>query len=215
MKTQMRFQKILMYVSLAVAALTFVFGLAFLTGSLGKATHYIDHIGAVEIDYINAKEFITVSQSMTGNLITMGIVFIILAALLFITSCHSRRKYYITNYIAVGLFVAFALVVFVYILIMVITVSDLFLNGIAWESGTNLTQFGYCNVADQFVNFAEYPIERTDTITFTLGYIMAVFVLIDAVLVCLSTVWKVLLMKGEKRLLGGSAAKAEPAEEVA
>lgn len=208
MKTQMRFQKILMFVSLAVAALTFVFGLAFLTGSLGRATHYIDHIGAVEFDLINAKEFVTVSQSMTGTLITLGVVFIVLAALLFVTSCHSRRKYYITNYIAIGLFVAFALAMFVYILITVITVSDLFLNGIAWEEGTN----GYYNVATQFI--PEYPIERTDTITFTLGYIMAVLVFIDAAFVTLSTVWKVLLMKGEKRLLESSA-KVEPAEEVA
>lgn len=193
-----------MYVSLVVAALTFVFALVFLTGSLGEVTHYIDHLGAVEIDSINAKEFIDVSQSMTGTLVTFGIIFIVLAALLFVTASHSRRKYYITNYIAVGLFVAFALVVFVYIIIMVATVSNLFLNSINWSI-----------VENQFI-FGDYPIYQDDTWTFALGYIVAVIVLVDAVFVVLSTVWKVLLMKGEQKLLEGSA-KAEPesAEEVA
>lgn len=192
-----------MYVSLIVAALTFVFALVFPTGSLGEATHYVEHVGAVTIDNINVGEFIAVSQSMTGTLVKLGIIFIVLAALMFITASHSRRKYYITNYISVGLFVVFALVVFVYILIMVAKVSNLFINSIDWAAvESNL--------------IPEYPISKDDTFTFVLGFIVAAIVFVDAVFVVLSTVWKVLLMKGEQKLLEGSAkVETESVEEVA
>ena len=211
MKTQMRFQKILMIVSLVVAAISFVFALVFLTGSLGEATHYIEHLGADVDDLINAADFVNASQNYVSTMVTLGIIFIVLAVFMLITSCHTRRKYYITNYIAIGLFVAFALFVFVYLLIMVSDCMDLFLNGIAWESGTG--EFGFRNVADQFI--PEYPMYRTDTWTFILGYIVAVIVLVDAIFVALNAVWKTLLMKGEKKLLEGNAAESASAKEVA
>ena len=145
MKTQMRFQKILMLVSLVVAALTFVFAVMFLTGSLSEITYYLEKVGVNTIDKVNCQNFVTTSQNYVGTLVGLTIAFIVLAAFLFVTSCHSRRKYYITNYIALGVFLAFALVVFVYILIMVSDCMNLFLNDIAWTTGTN----GGFNVADK------------------------------------------------------------------
>lgn len=209
MKTQMRFQKILMLVSLVVAALTFVFALFFLTGSLGEAAHYITIQGAVTTDKINATEFVDASQGYVKTLVTLAIVFIVLAAVLFITACHSRRKYYITNYIAIGAFVAFALAMVIYIFIMVSRSMDLFLNGIAWEAGTN----GGFNVAEQGI--ADYPMNRADTYPFIIGYVVAVIVLVNAALLVLSTVWKTLLMKGEKKLLAIGAPDESATEEVA
>ena len=186
-----------MLVSLVVTAITFVFALFFLTGSLSEITYYITAEGG---DTVNATAFVEASQKYVGTLVTLGIVFIVLAALLFITSCHSRRKYYITNYIAVGLFVAFALVMAIYIIIMVTNCMDLFLNDVNWSI-----------VGSNGVFLGTHPIYKTDTYPFTIGYIVAAIVLVDAVLVVLSTVWKVLLMQGEKKLLENAA----HAEEVA
>lgn len=199
MKTQMRFQKILMLVSLVVAALTFVFALFFLTGSLGYATKYVTDAA----DPINARAFVDASQGYVKTLVALAIVFIVIVAFMFITSCQSRRNYYITNYIAIGLFVAFALVMTVYIIIMVSSSMNLFLNDINWDA-----------VPDRVAALGGlYPLDKGEKYPFIIGYVVAVLVLVDAALVVLSTVWKTLLMKGEKKLLEGS--KNVQAEEVA
>ena len=188
-----------MLVSLVVAALTFVFALFFLTGSLSYATKYVSAAG----DLINAGAFVDASQGYVKTLVTLSIVFIVIVAFMFITSCHSRRNYYITNYIAIGLFVAFALAMIIYIIIMVSNSMNLFLNDINWE------------IVPERVEALGglYPMDRGETYPFIVGYIVAAIVLVDAVLVVLSTVWKMLLMKGEKKLLEGSA--NVQAEEVA
>lgn len=202
MKTQMRVQKILMLVSLIVAAITFVFGLFFLTGGLGYAGNYITVEG---VDLIGAKEFVDASQGYVRTFVTLAIVFIVLAALLFVTSCNKRRKYYITNYIAIGLFVAFALAMVIYIFIMVGGTKNLYVNSIDWDK-----------VAAQVADHPEWPMSKTESYQFAIGYVVAVIVIIDAVLLTLCTVWKVLLMQGEKKLLEQSAhVESASAEEVA
>ena len=203
MKTQMRFQKILMLVSLIITAITFVFGLFFLTGGLGYAGNYITVNG---VDLIGAQEFVdTITKGYVKTFINLAIVFIVLAAVLYITSCNKRRNYYITNYIAIGLFVAFALAMVIYIFIMVGVAKDLYVNSIDWE-----------RVALQVADHPEWPMSKTENYQFIVGYLVAVIILIDAVLLVLSTVWKVLLMKGEKALLAKSAkTEVGEAEEVA
>lgn len=202
MKTQMRFQKILMLVSLIVAAITFVFGLFFLTGSLGYAGRYTASSGK---SAIGAEVFVEKTQGYVSLLITLAIIFIVLAALLYITSCNKRRNYYITNYIAIGLFVAFALAMVIYIIIMVTSTHSLFLNEIDWAK-----------VEIYSADHPDWPMNQNENYQFIIGYLVAAIVFIDAVLLVLSTIWKVLLMKGEKQLLAQSAkAKSETVEEVA
>lgn len=192
-----------MLVSLIITAITFVFGLFFLTGGLGYAGNYITVNG---VDLIGAQEFVdTITKGYVKTFINLAIVFIVLAAVLYITSCNKRRNYYITNYIAIGLFVAFALAMVIYIFIMVGVAKDLYVNSIDWE-----------RVALQVADHPEWPMSKTENYQFIVGYLVAVIILIDAVLLVLSTVWKVLLMKGEKALLAKSAkTEVGETEEVA
>lgn len=198
MKTQMRFQKILMFVSLVVAALTFVYALYFLTGSMGNVSYYITVRGTSSTDKINGQHFLDASQGYVGTAVTLSIIFIVIAVLLFVASCHKRRNYYITNYIAVGIFVGFALVMAIYLLVMVTDVMNIFYTEIDWDK-----------LADPEVALALHPVTK-DATNFILGYILSVIVIVDAVLVILSTVWKFLLIRGEKKLLNG-----EPVKEAA
>ncbi len=183
-----------MLVSLVIAALTFVFAMAFLTGSMGEVAYYLEVTGSTTVDRINCREFVDASQNFVSTLEILSIVFILLAAFLFVTASNSRRNYYITNYIAVGLFSAFAVAIGVYTLFSVIQIQNLFYNGIAWEAGTNN---GF-NVADNPI--IEHPLTRSSA-SFALGYALFVIVILDAAAIVLSTVWKIKLMKGEKKLL--------------
>ena len=194
MKTQMRFQKILMLVSLVIAALTFVFAMAFLTGSMGEVSYYLSVTGGVVTDSINCQNFMDVSQNFVSTLEILSIIFILIAVALFITASNTRRNYYITNYISVGLFVAFALVIGIYIVAMVAQVQNIYLNEIDWTAANGSAQI-------------EDHVLSQNCVGFALGYVMFVLVILDAVAVVLSTVWKIKLMQGEKALLAGSAAK--------
>lgn len=251
MKTQMRVQKILMLVSLVVSALVLVFALFFLTGGLANVYRFIDSNDGT--DYIHCAKFVSTSQSFVSTLVAFGIVMIVLVAVMYLMACSSRRNYYITNYIAIGLFVVFALVVAVYLVVMVSTIMDLYQNDILWKSGegevvmktveilaekidpnTGLPEidpitgnvimevidYDYpmvaTNYADQAMYYPNYVLDPNQTYNFILGFVMFVVVLADAVCVTLCTVWKVLLMKGEKKLLAaGASAESNVKEYVA
>lgn len=224
MKTQMRVQKILMLVSLVVSALVLVYALIFMTGGLARVYRFIDTRDGT--DYINCREFVSTSQSFVSTLVTLSIIMIVLVAVMYLMACNSRRKYYVTNYIAIGLFVLFALAVAIYLVVMVATVMNLYQNGIRWNSGEGTAvqriieyapgQFRYENVptnyADQAVYYPDYTLDPNQTYNFVLGFIMFAIVFVDVVCVALCTVWKVLLMRGEKKLLAGGAPATETAE---
>lgn len=194
MKTQMRFQKILMLVTLVISALCFVYSLAFLTGGLGNVQYYKPLEGDKYVDSINATKFIDASQSFVSTSVVLSIVLIVLSVLLFFTACHTRRNYYITNYIVIGVVVLFAVAVSIYSFVAIGNVMNLYLNDIAWEAGTN-GGFNYAEHANP-----NYPLKRT-TANFAIGYVLYVLVLVVVAALVLNLIWKIKLMKGEKALL--------------
>jgi NADH:ubiquinone oxidoreductase subunit 3 (subunit A) len=193
MKIQMRFQKILMLVTLIIAALCFVFAVAFLTGGMGNVHYYLIVSGSQVTDTINALNFVNVSQAYVSTSLILSILFILAVALLYITASNSRRNYYITNYIAIGIVVVVALVVVIYNLVAMSNVLNLFYNEIDWdlyEANKN----------------ANYPVSKS-ALNFVLGYILQVIVLVDVAALVLNLVWKIKLMKGEKELLANGFVK--------
>ena len=236
MKTQMRVQKILMLVSLVVSALVFVYALFFMTGGLANVYRFIDT--EREIDYIHCAGFVSTSQSFVSTLVVLGIVMIVLVAAMYLMACNSRRKYYITNYIAIGLFVVFALAVAIYMVVMVANVMNLYQNEILWKSGEGEKVIwiienpdvagGYeslmvaTNYADQSRFFPDYVLDPNQNYNFIIGFVLFVIVIADAACVALCTVWKVLLVKGENKLLAADSTltentaiqNAEPAKAV-
>lgn len=233
MKTQIRVQKILMLVSLVVSALVFVYALSFMTGGLADVYRYIDN--TTKKDYIHCADFVSASQDFVSTLVILAIIMIVSVAVMYLMACSSRRKYYITNYIAIGVFVVFALVVAIYMVVKVANVMDLYKNGILWDVGEGeaITRIiekpdgsGYevlnlhANYAEQARFYPDYPLDPNQSYNFILGFILFVIVIVDAVCVALCTAWKVLLMKGEKKLLvndatnNNGASEEAPAEEV-
>lgn len=230
MKTQMRVQKILMLVSLVVAALVFVYALFFMTGGLADVYRYIED----DTDYINCTKFVSASGSFVSALVALGIVLIVLVVVMYLMANNSRRKYYITNYVSVALFVVMAVVVAFFIIIMVGKVMNLYQHDIRWTSGEgdvvmrtveildadgNVIDYDYpmvaTNYADQAMFYPNYPLDPNQVYNFVLGFIVAIVVLADAVCVALCTGWKFLLIKGENKLLAAGAPAAEGAGEIA
>lgn len=140
--------------------------------------------------------YYTEIQSFNSLLMYFGIAIIVLAVVLYITACNSRRKYYVTNYVATGICAGGNIVMSFVAIIMNIIWRAQFLNVDfeAWKA---------------FNSTLEGPKYSESTLWFDLGFVVYAIVIIASLLLIFNLVWKVLLMKGEKKLLEASPAPVE------
>lgn len=187
----MRFQKILMLVTLIVAALSFVYALAFCSGTVYQyGTLYLQSSGKERVP--GAADLFLVSQYDNGILITLSIVFIVVTVLHYIAASQKRRKYYVTNYVATGIVVLYQIIFAVLLIVYVSEVFSLF-NAIDRAAAED------AYLRDDF---------KYSAINFIMGYVLVGVVVVNAVALILNLVWKIKLMQGEKKLLEGSQVSA-------
>ncbi len=96
-KLQMKFQGIIAYLTLAAATLTFIYSLGVITNAYTLRT-----MEALSIDLPGSEMFYEM-QSFNKDFTTYSLVLIILAVLGLIANNHTRRKYYVANYCTIAL----------------------------------------------------------------------------------------------------------------
>lgn len=194
MKTQMRFQKILCLVSLIVSAITIVYGFAFFTGGLATVADIYDH----EYDMFHAEGVYNFAQTVNDVLVILGIVFLCVVAVMYITACQKRRNYYITNYIvsigAAAFMAAFAIAG----IALVAATQAMFISDVDWEA---FREFNAGLTDPLFQHNGE------SQVMFYIGYIVYIIVILNALAVVYNLIWKIKLMKGEKALLEAGLSK--------
>ncbi len=184
----MRFQKILMLVTLVVAALSFVYALSFCGGTIYQYNSLYDQINKVE-EVEGAEALFLASQKYNDILIGLSVAFIVIVALNFVMASQSRRNYYVTNYVSIILTAVYAVVFAILLLVFVSNTFSLFA-----AIDKEVAEFEYSLVMDDF---------KYSVVNFILGYLMAALMIVNAVILVLNLVWKIKLMKGEKQLLKG------------
>ncbi len=184
----MRFQKILMLVTLVVAALSFVYALSFCGGTIYQYNSLYDQINKVE-EVEGAEALFLASQKYNDILIGLSVAFIVIVALNFVMASQSRRNYYVTNYVSIILTAVYAVVFAILLLVFVSNTFSLFA-----AIDKEVAEFEYSLVMDDF---------KYSVVNFILGYLMAALMIVNAVVLVLNLVWKIKLMKGEKQLLKG------------
>ena len=192
MKTQMRFQKILILVSLIIAALATLYSWIFCSGVFAQ-------IAQVLTDAPEVTELHEAAQNFTNLFQILGIVLILCIVLLYITACNSRRNYYITNYVAIGIAVVYMLVYAILLVVNLANVSSIL-------SSTDLSGAKAAYEA-AFYHEKLFGAFQTESWTIGVGYALFAIVLVDAVLIGLNLLWKIKLMQGEKKLLENSVAE--------
>ena len=216
MKTQMRFQKYLCLALLILGALALAYSFCYATGGLAELGQLIDPTNGKS--QFNAKQgkydatlFVDI-QGFNDALMYCGIVIILLAVGLYITSCNKRRNYYISNYVATGVCAGGNII---------ISVIMMALNGVwmgrfknvdfaAWksynESSILMWQEIYKEDPDSLTPelLAPYTHYSESTAWFAVGFVVYMLVIVASVLLILNLVWKLKLMQGEKKLLNGS-----------
>jgi len=206
MKTQMKFQKIFALVTIITAALAAVLGLIFCSGLLNAVREYSDYAGRWEI---GANDLYEYSQGINGTVLIMAIVLIVGAVVLYVFGCHKMRNYYVTNYVATGIYVVLAVVYAIFMLIVCATCISYagridFEEWKAYESQTNAA--GELTRKQFYNDSLATPI---------LGILLGLIVLVEAVGWVLNLIWKIKLMKGEKKLLEKGAVQDAGQMEVA
>ncbi len=185
-RKQMILQRITSFLLLAAAVLVFVYSLGIMT-DLYNGLYEISSFKESNRNYVEGASIYREIQPFNQNLTTAGIILILSAVSLFLFRAHDRRKYYIGNYITIGLNAVLNVGVSVWALINVFAYKAQFLK-IDFEK---LKQVAY----DRDIYYTES--------TFWFDISLAVFIplMVITVLSIVNLVFKVWLMKSERKLL--------------
>lgn len=182
-----------MLVSLILAALCVVYALAFCSGTIYQMQD--EYTLLTDTEYIDgARDLFNASQNVSNVLLILGIVGILVVVLNYITATHSRRNYYITNYVSIGIAIAYMIVLAVAVIVLVSNCGSIF-----YSIDMQAAQADFEDLKPGLWSYSDWM--------FPVGYVLAVLLIIDAVGFALNLLWKVKLMQGEKKLLESGAAK--------
>lgn len=191
-KKQMVFQKIVCMLALIAAVLVFF-------SSLGLSTDLYDALSRTILypDYDLEQTSVAGSRvyydmfGFNSAFTKVSIVMILVTLVLFLTNTHTRRKYYIGNYIAVALTSAAAIGISVWSIPQIADYKAQFQNNVDFEA---LAAFSK--------DWGTLYIGREDTFWFDITYVIFGFLLLTTLLLILNTCFKMIVMKAEQRAVG-------------
>ena len=198
-KKQLKLQKLACFFVLVVAVILFLYALGVMT-DLYDSLYSTLRIRVLEDD--TAPEGYTISaternvpgsivyydmQEFNKVLLKYSIVYIILVALLFVTNTSTRRRYYISNYVMIGL----------------VSAASIFI-----PIDTH-PYFEYYKAEFKQLDFEAlkqysetYGTKYTEsTMWFDLHYLVAALLILAAVVLVGICVWKIVLMRDERKLV--------------
>ncbi len=188
-KKQLTWQKILCFAAIAACALVFLYALGLSTDLYDGLFYALPEESKLETAKVNVPgaEIYYQIQPFNKQLLSGSIVLLLLSCLLFMTNTHSRRRYYVGNAVSTFLFAGAGVGLSVWMHLQVEKFKAKFLQ-------------------IDFEAYEKYATRRRkeyidSTFWFDVHYvIMAVVVLVCIALIA-NYLWKISLMKNEKRLI--------------
>ena len=188
-KKQLTVQKFLCLAAIIASAVVFLYALGIMTDLYDALYDTMRNPNDVfqtdvpgSVVYYNMQEFNRV-------FLKYSIGMILLAVLLFVTNTHVRRKYYIGNYVATGLFAAASVAISVFGHAYIEIFKGQFL------------QVDFAALKEHAEMWGTLYTEST--FWFDLHYFVFALLIIVAALLVATAVWKTKLMKEEQQLLHG------------
>lgn len=193
-KKQVSLQKILCFIAIGVSAAVFIYSLGIITDLYDTLYSTMRNPNDLMQTNVPGSFVYYEMQGFNQSFLMYGIGMILLALLLFITNTHIRRRYYIGNYVASGLWAAAGI------------------GGAVWAHG----QIEYFKAKFLQVDFAAlkqhaevFKSAYTEsTFWFDVHYFIFALVILVAVLLIANVCWKISLMKQEAALLSGNGQKS-------
>ncbi len=186
-KKQLTVQRVLCLAAIVVSVVLFLYSLGIMTDlydALYDTMRNPNNLYQTDVPgsivYYNMQEF-------NQYFLIYSIGLILLACLLFVTNTHSRRKYYIGNYVSIGLFAAAS----VYITIFGHSYIEIF--------KAQFLQVDFAALKEHAEMWGTLYTEST--FWFDIHYAVFGLMLLVSVLLIANAVWKVQLMKEESKLI--------------
>lgn len=183
MKVQMKFQKIICLSMLIVAAIGFILSLGLLTD-----IYYVQLASSYGVADKNNNIF-KMMQPFNNDLVAIYITIIVLSALLVLTNTNTRRKYYISNYINIGLISLFSVGSCVYAVSSLINFKHIFKTEVNFERWKEVQQ------TLQKLHYTE------STFWIDINMAASILVAIVSLLLLGNMIWKIILVREENKLL--------------
>lgn len=186
-KTQMKLQKILCLLAIAASALVFIYSLGIMTDLYDSLYGTMTDPSDLTKTTVPGSIIYYDMQGFNNTFMKAGLGLILLSCLLFITNTHSRRKYYIGNYVSTALQVIANVAVAV------------------WAHGELIAYRAQFQGID-FEALAKHAkrwktLYTESTFWFDVHYAVFGVLLVVTVLLAANAVWKYSLMKQERALI--------------
>ena len=192
-KKQMILQRVACFLLLFAAVIAFIYSLGFMTDLYDAFNVPSEELKETRTKYVRGSSMYRGDiQDFNRDLTTAGIILILSAVSLFVFQTHSRRKYYIANYIAVGVNAVINIGVCCWALPEVFKYKKQFVEGVDFEKLKYLSSM--------LPNSVRY-IGPEDTFWFDISKVVFSIVIAATVVSIINLVLKVVLMVGEKKLV--------------
>ncbi len=188
-KKQMGLQKIACLLAVISAGIWFVYCLGMITDIYDAFYYTMQDPDDLTNTLVQGSSLYYEMQPFNKAFLTVSISLILLAALLYLTNTQIRRRYYIGNYIAVGLYSAATLGTVVWSHLFIEAYKNWFLTAV---------DFAALKEWSEMLSSIKYT---ESTFLLDLHYGVAAIAVASVAVLVGSTIWKVNLMRGEKALL--------------
>lgn len=197
-KRQVRLQKAFCLLALIASALVFVYALGLVTDLHDALRNAMPYENNPAEDYVAGARIFYDIQPFNNHLMLAGLGLILLSLGLYITQTHARRRYYIGNYCATGIWVVAAL-----------AVSGWMHHWVEFYKTQFQTTLDFEALAEFAESSKSLKLTANDTFWFDLHYAVMAIVILMAVVLVANVVWKISLMKQEAALLAGAPVEAK------
>lgn len=187
-RKQMKFQKLICFALLAASALVFVYSLGLVTDLYDAFYSTMRDQNNINDTKVEGSQIYYHIQPFNSSLTVAALILIGCCVILFLTSTHSRRKYYLANYISVGISSIANISVSVWAIINILKFRHQFLTTVDFEA---------------LKEYAEKwgTLYTESTFWFDIAFLVFGLLLVATALLIFNSIWKTQLMKEEKELI--------------
>ncbi|MCM1298966.1 MAG: hypothetical protein NC203_03485 [Firmicutes bacterium] len=189
-KKQLTFQKIVCFAMLAMSAIVFLYSLGIMTDLYDTLYYTMPNPNNIYNSKVEGSAIYYEMQTFNGLFTNLSIGMIIVSLFLFVTCTHSRRKYYIGNYIAVVLSAIYNIFISVWSIYHIDYYKARYL------------QVDFAALKEFWENRGQPQVYTDSTFWFDISYVIFGLLLFVTLLLIANTILKVIMMKEEKRLIG-------------
>ena len=187
-RKQLRFQKIICLLCVIAAAVAFIYSLGILTDIYDGLYLATDPKKPTDDGRVAGSTIYYQMQTFNAQFVKFNIVLILLALLLYLMNTHIRRKYYIGNYVAIGLYSVASIACVVWSHIQIAAYRVQYLTTVDFEALREL-----CEMKNK-------PFIKS-TFMLDLHYLVAAIVAISVVGLVYNMIWKIRMMRAEAALI--------------